>query len=108
MGLSIQYFVVYTVLAMDRTDNQFTSNAHIGVRKILENACNLLTCAAMLNVLLLAASTHAIKITQNKPKKYKMPQLWTQTAMLCCVNAVPAQVISVLVIHTLTHANRDH
>ena len=43
MGLSIQYLFVHTVLAMDRTDNQFTCNAHLDVRKILETACTLLT-----------------------------------------------------------------
>ena len=108
MGLSMQYFVIYTLLANDQTGNQFTNNAHLGVQKILETACTTVTYAAMLNVLFLAALTHAIKITQSHSKKYKMPQLWTQTAMSCCVNAVPAQVISLLVIPTLTHAIRDH
>ena len=70
----------------------------LGVQKILETACTIATYAAMLNVLFLAALMLAIKLTQDETKKYKMPQPWAQTAMLCCVNAVPTQVIIVLVI----------
>ena len=103
MGLSIQYFVVYTVLAMDRTDNQFTSNAHLGVRKILETACTLLTCATMLSAHFLAALMLAIKFAQDETKPYKMPQPWAQTAMFCCVHAVQSQAILMLVIPVLNH-----
>ena len=59
-----------------------------------------MTDAATLNVFYLAALTHASKITQDKAKKYKMPQLWTQTEMFCCVNAVSTQVIVVLEVST--------
>ena len=34
MGLSMQYFVIYTLLANDQTGNQFTNNAHLGEQKI--------------------------------------------------------------------------
>ena len=107
MGLNMQHFVIYTLLAIDQTGNQFTNNAHLGVQKMLETACTTVTYAAMPNVLFLAALTHAIKITQDKTEKYRMLQLWTQTAMIYCVNAVPAKVIIVLVIPILTHENLD-
>lgn len=107
MGLSMQYFAIYTLLAIDQTGNQFANDAHLGMQKILETACTIVTYAAMLNVFYLAALTHAIKITQDKAKKYKIPQLWTQTARFCCVNAVSAQVIIVLAIPTLAHGNLD-
>ena len=76
MGLSMQYFVIYTLLAIDRTDNQFTNNAHLGVQKILEAAYTIVTYAAMLSVFFLAALMLAIQLMQDETKKYKMPQPW--------------------------------
>ena len=107
MGLSMQYFVIYTLLANDQTGNQFATNAHFGMQKTLETACTIVTDAAMLNVFFLAALMHATKITRNKAKKHKMPQLWTQTAMFCCVNAVSTQVIIVLEVSTDDQENLD-
>ena len=93
MGLSMQYFIIYTVLAIIRTGNQFTNNAHLGAQKILETACTTVTYAPMLCVLFLAARMRAIQLTQGETEKYKMPQPWAQTAMFCCVYAVLGQVI---------------
>ena len=39
MGLSMQYFIIYTVLALARMTNQLTNNFRVGVQKILESAC---------------------------------------------------------------------
>merc|ERR1719375_2385895 len=103
IGLSMQYFIIYTLLAVVRTSNQFTNNAHVGVQKILETACTTVTYAPMLSVLFLAVRMRAIQLTQGETEKYKMPQPWAQTAMFCCVYAVLAQVIIVLLIPILTH-----
>ncbi len=46
------------------------------------------------------------KNTMDETKKYKMPQPWAQTAMLCCVNALPTQVIIMLIIPVLTKGRR--
>ena len=54
--MSTQYFVVYTALVIDQTDNQFASNAHLGTQKILETACITVTYAAMLSVLFVSAA----------------------------------------------------
>ena len=105
MGLSMQYFVIYTLLANDQTGNQFTNNAHLGVQKILETACTT-TYAAMLSVLFLAALMLAIQLMQDETKKYKMPQPWAQTTMFCCMNAVPTQVSIGLIIPALTYGRR--
>jgi len=99
----MQYFIIYTLLAIVRTSNQFTNNSHIGVQKILETACTTVTYAPMLSVLFLAARMRAIQLTQGETEKYKMPQPWAQTAMFCCVYAVLAQVIIVLLIPIVTH-----
>ena len=107
MGLSMQYFVIYTLLAIDQTGNQFTNNAYLGMQKILETACTTVKDAAMPNVFYLAALTHAIKVTQHKAKKYKIPQVLTHIVMLCCVNTVPARVILVMEASTDKHGDLD-
>merc|ERR550514_2728819 len=103
MGLSMQYFIVYTVLAIVRTVNQFEGFELLGVQKIMETACTTVTYAPMLSVLFLAARMRAIQLTQGDTEKYKLPQPWAQTAMFCCVYAVLGQVIVVLIIPILTH-----
>ena len=69
MGWNMQYLVSYTVLAIDRTGNQFTNNAHLGVQKIVETACTTVTYAAMLSVLFLAALMLAIQHTQDETSR---------------------------------------
>ena len=103
MGLSMQYFVVYTALVIDQTSNQFTSNAHLGAQKIVETARITGTYAAMLSAHFLAALMLAIKFAQDGTENCKMPQPWAQTAMFCCVHAVKFQEIIVLVIPVLNH-----
>merc|ERR1719194_82619 len=103
MSLGIQYFVIYTCLAIVRTVNEFDAFAFIGVQKILETACTTVTYAPMLSVLFLGARMRAIQLTQGETEKYKLPQPWAQMAMFCCVYAVLAQVIIVLLIPILTH-----
>merc|ERR1719238_1371463 len=102
MGLSMQYFIIYTLLAVMRTSNQFTNNAHIGVQKILEVACTTVTYAPMLSVLFLGIRMRAIQLTQGETEKYKLPQPWAQTAMYIATYAVLVQVILVLVIPVFT------
>merc|ERR1719284_882507 len=103
MSLSMQYFMIYTFLAVVRTANQFDGFAFVGVQKILETASTTVTYAPMLSVLFLGARMRAIQLTQGDTEKYKLPQPWAQTAMFCCVYAVLAQVIIVLIIPILTH-----
>merc|ERR1719272_1122038 len=103
MSLAMQYFIVYTVLAIVRTGNQFSGDAMLGVQKILETACATVTYAPMLSVLFLAARMRAIQLTQGETEKYKLPQPWVQMAMYSCIYAVLAQVIIVLIIPVLTH-----
>merc|ERR1719230_946649 len=64
INLSIQYFVIYTLLAFMRTFNQFTRNSLLGMQKILETACTTVTYAPMLAVLMLGIRMQAIQLTQ--------------------------------------------
>merc|ERR1719201_193801 len=102
MGLTMQYFIIYTCLAIVRTVNEFDGFVFLGVQKIMETACTTVTYAPMLSVLFLAARMRAIQLTQGETEKYKLPQPWVQMAMFSTVFAVLAQVILVLIIPVFT------
>merc|ERR1719161_955004 len=102
INLSIQYFVVYTLLAFMRTFNQFTSNSMLGMQKIMETACTTVTYAPMLAVLFLGVRMRAIQLTQGETEKYGLPQPWAQQAMYVCSFAVLAQVILVVLMPIFT------
>merc|ERR1740117_870579 len=96
MNLSLQYFVLYTLLAIIRTVNTFTQNKMLGLQKIIETGCTTVTYAPMLSVLFLGARMRAIQLSQGETEKYKLPQPWVQTAMYISCYAVLIQVILVL------------
>merc|ERR1719191_2353912 len=102
INLSIQYFVVYTLLAFMRTFNQFTGNSLLGMQKILETACTTVTYAPMLAVLFLGIRMRAIQLTQGETEKYGLPQPWVQQAMYVATFAVLAQVIMVVLMPIFT------
>ena len=81
MSLSILHSIIYMSLAIARTDNQFTNNAHLGVQEILETACTTVIDAPMLCVLFLVTLRRAIQLTQDKTEKNQMPHPWVQMAM---------------------------
>lgn len=102
MNLSLQYFVVYTLLALIRTANQFNGHRWLGHQKVLETACTTVTFAPMLCVLFLGARMRAIQLSQGQTEKYKLPQPWVQQAMFTCSYAVLAQVVLVLLMPIFT------
>jgi len=102
ISLSVQYFVVYTALAVLRTMNEFTDGSVLGMQKICEVACTTVTYAPMLSVLFIGTRMRAIQLTQGETEKYKLPQPWAQTAMYIATYAVLVQVLLVLVIPIFT------
>merc|ERR1719335_701305 len=102
ISLAFQYFVIYTMLAMTRTANQFTGQSLVGFQKILETACTTVTYAPMLSVLFLGVRMRAIQLSQGQTEKYQLPQPWVQQAMYTCTYAVLAQVILVLIMPVFT------
>lgn len=102
ISLSIQYFVIYTLLAMIRTANQFTGHSMVGFQKIMETAATTVTYAPMLSVLFLGVRMRAIQLSQGQTEKYQLPQPWVQQAMYTCTYAVLAQVILVLMMPVFT------
>merc|ERR1719241_46369 len=108
INLSLQYFLVYTVLAVLRTINQFTSGALFGLQKICETCCTTVTYAPMLSVLFLGTRMRAIQLSQGETEKYQLPQPWVQMAMFSTIYAVLAQVILVLIIPVFTGEFTEH
>lgn len=102
INLTIQYFVIYTLLAFMRTFNQFTGNSLLGMQKICETAATTVTYAPMLAVLMLAIRMQAIQLTQGETEKYKLPQPWVQQAFYVATFAVLAQVILVVLMPMFT------
>merc|ERR1719420_1436308 len=102
MNLALQYFLVYTILAIIRTGNQFTGGSMIGFQKIMETAATTVTYAPMLSVLFLGVRMRAIQLSQGQREKYQLPQPWVQQAMYTCTYAVLAQVILVLIMPVFT------
>jgi len=102
ISLSIQYFIIYTLLAIIRTANQFTGHSMLGVQKIMETACTTVTYAPMLSVLFLGVRMRAIQLSQGQTEKYQLPQPWVQQAMYICTYAVLAQVVLVLMMPIFT------
>jgi len=98
MSLSIQYFCVYTALAILRTMNEFSSGGFRGPQAICEVACTTVTYAPMLCVLFLGCRMRAIQLTQGETEKYQLPQPWAQNAMYWATYAVLTQVLLVLAI----------
>merc|ERR1719265_482249 len=102
ISLAIQYFIIYTLLAIVRTANQFTGHSMLGVQKIMETACTTVTYAPMLSVLFLGVRMRAIQLSQGQTEKYQLPQPWVQQAMYICTYAVLAQVLLVLLMPVFT------
>merc|ERR1719487_2407511 len=102
ISLAIQYFAVYTLLAIIRTANQFTGHSMLGMQKIMETAATTVTYTPMLSVLFLGVRMRAIQLSQGQTEKYQLPQPWVQQAMYTCTYAVLAQVILVLMMPIFT------
>merc|ERR1719161_703089 len=102
ISLTIQYFVLYTLLQILRTVNQFTGNAMLGWQKVLEAACTTVTYAPSLSCLFLGCRMRAIQLTQGETDKYQLPQPWVQNAMYACTYAVLAQALLVLIVSCFT------
>jgi len=102
MNLSLQYFLIYTMLAIVRTVNNFTAQGYIGIQNILNTAATTVTYAPMLSVLFLGVRMRAIQLSQGETEKYKLPQPWVQQSMYVCTYAVLGQVLLVFAMACIT------
>jgi len=98
INLSIQYFVIFTALAVIRTFNGLFGVVNSKAEQIFLTACDTVSYAPMLCVLFLGARMRALQITQGEGN----PQEWCRFAMEMCAWAVMAQTLLVLAIPLFT------
>merc|ERR1719158_2285450 len=100
VSLTIQYFVVYTALALVRTaaDLWTLSYNNFPIQKVLQSAATTMAFAPMLAVLFLAVRMRVTYLTQGKGD----PQVWVQVWMYCTTYAVLAMTLTVIVIPLFT------
>merc|ERR1719191_1124350 len=96
MSLTLQYFAIYTLLAIVRTMRVSMRFPSIGFQALMDTAALTVTYAPMMAILFLGARMRAIQLTQGQTEKYQLPQPWVQQSMFVCTYAVLAQVLLVL------------
>jgi len=100
INLTIQYFVIYTALAIIRTAADVWSLKYeqVPVQKILQTAALTVNYAPMLAVLFLAVRMRVTWLTAGRGN----PQEWVQMWMYCCTYAVMMMTLIVCVIPLFT------
>jgi hypothetical protein len=100
VNLTIQYFVVYTALALVRTmaDVWNLKYENVPVQKILQTAALTVNYAPMLAVLFLAVRMRVTWLTNGRGN----PQEWVQMSMYCCTYAVMLLTLCVCIIPLFT------
>jgi hypothetical protein len=99
INLTIQYFIVYTALAVVRTYNElFNTNQLTFAPKILQAACTTVNYAPMLSVLFLGTRMRALQLSGGDPDAYDLPQPWVKMAMQSCAWAVLVQTLMVVAV----------
>jgi len=100
VNLTIQYFIVYTALAVVRTVADIWSLKYeqVPVQKILQTAALTVNYAPMLSVLFLAVRMRVTWLTMGRGN----PQEWVQMWMYCCTYAVMLMTLCVCVIPLFT------
>jgi hypothetical protein len=99
INLTIQYFIVYTALAVIRTYNELFNTAQLKTApKILEAACSTVNYAPMLSVLFLGTRMRALQLSGGDPDAHDLPQPWVKMAMQACAWAVLVQTLMVVAV----------
>jgi hypothetical protein len=100
VNLTIQYFVIYTALAICRTaaDVWNLKYEQVPIQKILQTAALTVNYAPMLSVLFLAVRMRVTWLTLGRGN----PQEWVQMWMYCCTYAVLLMTLIVCVIPLFT------
>jgi len=99
INLTIQYFIVYTALAVVRTYNELFNTAQLTFApKILSAACTTVNYAPMLSVLFLGTRMRALQLSGGDPDAYDLPQPWVKMAMQACAWSVLVQTLMVVAV----------
>jgi hypothetical protein len=99
INLTIQYFVVYTALAIVRTYNELNPASKMtSAASILDLCCTTVNYAPMLSVLFLGTRMRALQLSGGEPDKHDLPQPWVKMAMQSCAWSVLVQTLMVLLV----------
>ncbi len=101
LNLAVQYFVVYTALALFRAINQYNGSCG-SLIQLANSAATTVNYCPMLAVLFLAVRMRAEQLTQGRTEEFQVPDSMTQTFMRCASWSVLAQVLIVLVVPVFT------
>jgi len=96
INLTIQYFLVYTAVAIVRTYNQLSASPLKALAQTLTAATATVNFAPMLSVLFVGTRMRALQLSQGQPDEYDLPQPFVKIAMQCCAYAVLVQTLTVL------------
>merc|ERR1719456_2090062 len=89
--LVLQFFVVYTGLAVSRTITMFSEGGALGsavAEKIFEGAKDTVNLAPPVSVLFVATRMRALQLSDDDPDKYGLPQSWCQWGMVACTLSI--------------------
>jgi len=103
INLTVQYFLVYTALAVVRTMNDLSApvngkKPYAFAQSVLHAASLTVNYAPMLSVLFLGTRMRALQLSGGDPDKYDLPQPWVKMAMQCCAWSVVVQTLMVLLV----------
>jgi hypothetical protein len=97
INLTVQYFLLYTALAIVRTYNELNHAAPLTTSlKILEGGCTTVNYAPMLSVLFLGVRMRAVQLSGGEPDEHNLPQPFVKNAMQSCAWSVLVQTIMVI------------
>jgi len=91
--LLLQYFLLYSVLAIVRIVNQTAQRRFDFQQKAVEGTAASVTYAPILSVLFIATRMRAIALTKGETEKYGLPTQWTQIMMYVCTVAMFMQAV---------------
>jgi len=97
INLTIQFFIIYTALAIVRTINAFNKEHTSKLQIVCEHATKTVNYAPMLCALFLGTRMRAIQLAKGDTEKFDLPQDWVQNAMQVATWAVLAQALIVIV-----------
>merc|ERR1719355_64509 len=98
INLTIQYFLVYTALAIGKTYVEFSGNPSRMLMDTLLAATGSVAYAPMLSVLFLGVRMRAVQLSQGKPDEYHLPQDWVKDSMQACAWSILIQTLMVLIV----------
>jgi hypothetical protein len=98
IDFAVQYFLIYTALAIVRTYIDIAGTHSGPVAATLVAATSTVNFAPMLSVLFLGTRMRALQLSGGEPDKYGLPQQYVKDAMWCCAWSLKLMTLMVLLL----------